>query len=94
MGRAAPDGPVTKTVYLLEKEAKTPDERPVLKAVTVKIGITDGNYSEVLEGVKEDDVLVTGIVTPAVNPAMANAPQGRSPFGGPFGGGGGGRGPR
>jgi HlyD family secretion protein len=59
-----------------------------LKPVKVKIGISDGKDTEIVDGLKEGDVVVIGVNTPAVA-ANANAarPPGASPFGGPFGGG-------
>jgi ABC-type sugar transport system substrate-binding protein len=57
-----------------------------LRAVTVKVGITDNTESEVIEGLKEGDVVVTGINQPAGAAAAAGARPGASPFGGPFGG--------
>jgi HlyD family secretion protein len=63
----------------------TGKEKPVLKPVTVKTGISDGNYTEVLEGLKEGDVIVTGVNLPA-SAASTRPPAGGSPFGGPFGG--------
>lgn len=82
---AAQEGPRTQTIYLLEKQPKpTGGERAVLKAVTVKTGITDGSLSEVLEGLKEGDVVVTGQVKPEPAASAARPPTGGSPFGGPF----------
>ena len=51
------------------------------KAVTVTIGITDGSYSEVIDGLKEGDVVITGVNTPLATTASAQGPQGNSPFG-------------
>lgn len=83
-GRSSTDGTVNRTVYV---EAKTGAEgEPKLKAVKIKTGISDGNVTEVLEGLNEGDVVVTGIDSGAApNPLMAG--QQRSPFGGSFGGG-------
>ena len=61
-----------------------------MKAATAKTGISDGSYTEVLEGVNEGDVVVSGLNIPAGAGMAANARPGASPFGGsPFGGGGG-----
>jgi HlyD family secretion protein len=80
--RAEPTGPRSQTIYLLTKEASaTGAEKTVLKPVTVKVGISDGANTEVLEGLKEGDVVVVGTVSSA---AGAAAPA--SPFGNPFGG--------
>jgi HlyD family secretion protein len=74
----------TRTVYLVEK-GTTAQAKVALKPVTVKLGITDGSFTEVLEGLKDGDVVATGlnITGPA---ATAVRPGGSSPFGGPFGG--------
>jgi HlyD family secretion protein len=74
-------GPRTATVYMLEKAAsggRNPET--VLRAVTVKLGISDATSVEVLEGLKEGDQVITSSVTA---PA-ASAP--RNPLMGPFGG--------
>jgi multidrug efflux pump subunit AcrA (membrane-fusion protein) len=60
-----------------------------LQPVRVKTGISDGAYTEITDGLKEDDTIVTGMKSSQA--AMA-APAGASPFGG-GGGGGGFRGP-
>ena len=79
-----PEGPRAQTVYLVEKEKTVAGgERPVLRAVTVKLGISDGTATEVIEGLQAGDVVATGTVTTQ----LAAAPGGSSPFGGsPFGG--------
>lgn len=81
------DAPVSRTVYLVEKGA---DGKQTLKPVTVKLGISDGTNTEVVEGLKETDVVAIGVNTPTVATANQQV-QGRSPFGGGgFGGPGGG----
>jgi HlyD family secretion protein len=90
----AQEGPVTRTVHVLDKAASAPG-KPIVKAVTIKTGIADSTFTEVLEGLAEGDEVVTGINNPNLATTAAQTPQGRSPFGGGgFGGGGGGRGPR
>lgn len=81
-----PDGPRTQNVYLVEKEKTVAGgERTMLRAVIVKLGISDGTGTEVIEGLKAGDVVATGTATTQ----LATAPAGGSPFGGggPFGGG-------
>jgi len=81
--RSEPEGPRTQTIYLLEKETSaTGSENPALKPVTVKLGISDGTNTEVIEGLKEGDVVVVGTVSAAATAAGPAAPFG-SPFGGP-----------
>lgn len=66
----------TRTVYLL----RTPNGTP--EAVSVKAGITDGSATEIVEGLKEGDVVITGIqVAGAAQPAQRPAAN-------PFSGGG------
>ena len=50
------------------------------ESVQVKLGISDGIFTEVIEGLKENDVIVTGMVLPQ------STPPGQ-PSGNPFGGG-------
>ena len=75
------EGPAIRTVYLLDKEKSTP-EKPVLKALVVKTGIADGSNTEVQEGLKEGDILVSGVKTLTT----ATAAPAANPFGPSFGG--------
>jgi HlyD family secretion protein len=70
------NGPITRTVYKL---IATDPKDPKLQAVTVKLGITDGVYTEVMDGLKEGDVLVTSIYSPT---AKVATPANSNPFGG------------
>ena len=79
-----PEGPRTQTVYVLDKEkTATGGELVVLKATPVKLGISDGTATEVIEGLKEGDVVVSGTVTQVASTLPATSPFGGSPFGGP-----------
>ncbi|MBI5396698.1 MAG: efflux RND transporter periplasmic adaptor subunit [Verrucomicrobia bacterium] len=73
-GRAKGERSPTRTVYVLPADAKDGDPKPV----TVKAGISDGVSTEVLEGLKEGDMVVTG---------QTVATQGSTPSTSPFGGG-------
>lgn len=64
----------TRTVYRLPGGNKTAKPEPV----SVKIGITDGSASEVIEGLTEGDTIITGIAVTG-GPAAPSA----NPFGGP-----------
>jgi len=76
---AQPEGPKTATVYLLGKEPlPMGGEQTVLKPVTVKLGIGDGTSAEVLEGLKEGDVVVSGTVASPTPAATVT----RNPLGG------------
>lgn len=75
-------GPRSATVYLLEKEPRPGGgEQTVLRAVPVKLGIADNTSVEVLEGLNEGDVVVSGLA-----PSTATASTTRNLLGGPFGG--------
>ena len=77
--RTEPTGPRSVTVYVLEKEAAGATEKTVLKPVTVKVGISDGALTEVLEGLNEGDQVVTGTVGATT---AASAPANPFAFGG------------
>jgi HlyD family secretion protein len=69
------NAPVSRTLYkLVGSDPKTAK----LQAVTVKLGITDGIATEVLDGLKENDVIVTSITLAGAKPAAGAA----NPFGG------------
>jgi HlyD family secretion protein len=67
-GGNRPERRPERTVYVLAPDASKPT------AVTIKTGISDGIATEVLEGLKEGDRVVTGVTesdaaaTPATNP--------------------------
>ena len=80
---AKPEGPTTATVYILKQGTGTEKpEKPVLEAITVKAGVTDGLFTEVLDGLNDGDQVVTRVTTLAA--AATNAPT-QNPFS-PFGG--------
>jgi HlyD family secretion protein len=84
------DRPAIRTVYVMsDTNGASPAKGPRLKAVTVKTGISDALSTEVLEGLNEGDVVVSGLNLPVTQTAGAMGSQQRptSPFGGPFGGG-------
>jgi HlyD family secretion protein len=76
---SAANTPVTRTVYRLVGTDKA--ARP--EAVNVKLGISDGVTTEVIEGLNEGDLVITGILSSGVGPVAG--PQGAS---NPFRGGG------
>jgi HlyD family secretion protein len=65
-----------RTVYILAKNENGEGMSP--KPIQIKTGISDGVNTEVLEGLKEGDVVITGQTT--VGPAPTTAPS--NPFGG------------
>jgi len=79
--------PASRTIYVLATNA--PSGEPTPQAVRVKTGISDGAYTEIGEGLKEGDAVITAVKFPQSQAAASSA--GASPFGG--GGGGFGRPP-
>ncbi len=69
----ASNAPVTRTLYKLVGDPAAPQ----LQAVTVKLGISDGIATEVLDGLKEKDTVVTSII---VQGAKSAAPSAANPF--------------
>jgi HlyD family secretion protein len=78
--------PTWRTIYVLKTNTPPSGGEAVLKPepVRVRLGIPDSStsYTEVLEGLKEGDLVVTGVKLPA-GQAATPAPSGTSPFGGP-----------
>ncbi len=66
----------TRTVYMLAADGDSPE----LKPVQVKTGITDGIYTEIIEGLKEGNKVVSGVV----NNDSSSSAQPSNPFGGGF----------
>ena len=82
VGRSSSEAPLARTVHLIEKDV---DGTPLLRPVTIKVGIADNTNSEVVSGLKEGDVVVVGSTAPAA--AAGAAPAVQNPFGPPsFGG--------
>jgi HlyD family secretion protein len=72
------NAPITRTLYLLvgtDPKTMHPEQ------VSVKLGITDGIATEVLDGLKENDVVITSVYVPGTKSPTAPATN-------PFGGGG------
>ncbi len=66
----------TRTIYRLPGGDKAATPEPL----SVKVGITDGIASELIEGVAEGDVIITGLTT-------VGGPSAQQPAANPFGGG-------
>ena len=80
-GKGAAGAPVVRTIYKLVDPTPA---KPVLEAVSVKLGISDGAFTEVSEGLAEGDLIVTSISIPGAKPTAASSPFG-SPAGQGFG---------
>lgn len=76
-GRTEQPAYTMRTVYKLGGTAGQPRPEPV----TVKLGITDGTHTEVLDGLAEGDVLIVSAFIPGAA-TTSNSPS-SSPFGGP-----------
>jgi HlyD family secretion protein len=66
------NGPVTRTVYKLGGTPTAPEVIPVV----IKVGITDGSATEVIEGLEEGEAVITSAYLPTAASGTAN------PFGG------------
>jgi HlyD family secretion protein len=74
-----------QSLYLLPESAAASAASSVkLKQVRARLGITDGIYTEVIEGLAENDLVVTGVSSPN----NGGAPATQNPFGGGRGPGG------
>lgn len=80
-GRPRGEHQPVRTVYVLADK----NDPTKLKPVQVKVGISDGVYTEVIDGLTESDIVVTGINQPSDQ--VQTAPS-SSPFGGRGGTGG------
>jgi HlyD family secretion protein len=67
--------PITRTLYKLMGQGVAAHP----EAVTVKLGISDGTATEVLDGLKEGDLVITSVSTSSANDPSRPA---NSPFGG------------
>lgn len=79
-GRPRGERSPTRTVYLLASTNSAAGATVQLQPVKIKIGISDGISTEVLEGLKEGDEVVIGS-------SAVNAPPVTGPSSSPFGGG-------
>ncbi|HEY2953502.1 MAG TPA: efflux RND transporter periplasmic adaptor subunit [Verrucomicrobiae bacterium] len=79
-GKPRGERPMARTVYLLSTNAPAGGDtaKTALQPVQVKTGISDGIFTEIIEGLSEGMVVVTGSTTP--NSASARPPA--NPFGG------------
>jgi HlyD family secretion protein len=73
-GHSSSDAPVIRTVYRLPGGNAT--AKP--EAVSVKLGISDGVNTEIIDGLQEGDVIITGLNSTAGSSSLGTA----SPFGG------------
>jgi HlyD family secretion protein len=71
--------PVMRTVYLLVPGASS-GTAPALQPVRVKTGVSDGAFTEVSDGLKEGDAVITGMKLQSQNSGAATG--GANPFGG------------
>jgi HlyD family secretion protein len=72
-GGNRPERRVERTVYVLASGSSKPT------AVTIKTGISDGVTTEVLEGLKDGDRVVTGMTESGAAPTPASNPFGGGP---------------
>lgn len=72
---SASEGPVTRVLYRLVGQG--PTAHP--EAVNVKLGISDGTQTEIIEGLNEGDLVITGVSSSAKSQAPAANPFGGGP---------------
>lgn len=70
---------VTRTLYKLADPAALEKK---IEPTSVKLGISDGFFTEVLEGLNEGDTLIKNVIMPGAAPAVAAAQSGgmQNPF--------------
>ena len=74
-----------KTVYIVA-DTNAPAGQQLAKSVKIKTGLSDGSFTEVLDGLKEGDLIISGSVGGSLTNATTRPAS--SPFGGqPMGGG-------
>lgn len=74
-----PEHQLTRTIYVLPKVESKDAPPPKPKPVTIKIGISDGISTEVLDGLSEGEQVVTAIISDSTSSRPAS-----NPFGGGF----------
>jgi hypothetical protein len=68
-------------VYLLDStRGGTKTASSQLTPATIRVGITDGAFTEVREGLKEGDVIVTGTATVSATASETPAAGQNNPF--------------
>ncbi len=72
---------VQRTLYKFV-DPNAPDKDKRLTPVNVKLGISDGFSTEVLEGLADGDTVITGVIMPNQAAAAAMQPPGGNPFSG------------
>jgi HlyD family secretion protein len=80
-GIAAEPPRIERTIYVLRSDK--PDAKP--EPVKIKTGISDGIFTEVIEGLTENETLVTGINNPepeVVSTSSRSSSRSSNPFGG------------
>jgi len=74
---------MTRTVYVLPKADPKDPETLKPKPVQIRVGISDGISTEVVDGLEEGAQVVTGIITSDLASSRPGAPP-SNPFGGGF----------
>lgn len=77
-GRGGAEKRKLQTLYVLPGEVTANAADVKVKSVKVRLGISDGIYTEVIEGLAENDLVVTGVITAS----SGEAGGAQNPFGG------------
>ncbi|MDP3070103.1 MAG: efflux RND transporter periplasmic adaptor subunit [Opitutaceae bacterium] len=72
---------VTRTLYKFS-DANAADKDKRIVPVSVKLGVSDGFSTEVLEGLADGDTIITGVIMPGAVATAAPAPGGSNPLSG------------
>jgi HlyD family secretion protein len=78
--RPRPERQLARTVYILPKTDAKQQANAKPQPVQVKVGISDGINTEILDGIDEGAQIVTGILNPDTGSARPGSPP--NPFGG------------
>jgi HlyD family secretion protein len=73
--------PMTRTVYAMAKDSGSATGEAKPQPKQIRTGISDGVYTEVLEGLKEGDTIITALNLPVVT-TSGQPQQTVNPFGG------------
>jgi HlyD family secretion protein len=78
--RPRPERQLARTVYVLPKTDPKQQATAKPQPVQVKVGISDGINTEILDGLDEGVQVVTGLLNPDTGPGRPGSPP--NPFGG------------
>jgi HlyD family secretion protein len=78
--RPRPERQLARTVYVLPKTDPKQQANAKPQPVQVKVGISDGINTEILDGIDEGAQVITGVLNPDTGSTRPGSPP--NPFGG------------